>query len=489
MAMKVHPSGGNVLIEKNANPIIRIPLAFTSVRIVNNEVTVFSILDATVSEFDTVANIQDSGGAPIGNLTDVVKYLNSFILSGSTTSTTTTTTPGGGEVNTASNVGTGDGVFKQKTGVDLEFKSLKAGTGVTITDTGDELEIDASGGVPSFQPIVDLTSTDTTTTIVQTLATILNWDTEREKDTGFTHDNVVNNSRITVVDDGTYQILGNIRMFSTDQRTQFVSRILIDGVVQSQPYASGYIRNAGNASDYWTCVATPPPIKLTAGQYIEIQIQVEAAATVGISGTFQGPESSFSVIKLTGEKGDTGATGPAGSLSTVSNVGTGDGVFKQITGPDIELKSISAGTNITINDTGDELEIIAASGTGIQFYEQVDNEISSVSHSASTGTPTDVPDLSITVAETGSYIIYGSVMFENLNLDNSGIEIAFSINGTTTALPWCVSPMAKKKKYNGSQGTWGGVSLTAGDVVTLRMSTGGSSADIYDRKLYLATWK
>lgn len=57
---------------------------------------------------------------------------------------------GGGETNTASNVGTaGVGVFKQKAGVDLEFKKINAGSNaVTITDdTGNnEIDIDVVTG-------------------------------------------------------------------------------------------------------------------------------------------------------------------------------------------------------------------------------------------------------------------------------------------------------------------------------------------------------
>ena len=50
--------------------------------------------------------------------------------------------PGSGEANTASNVGSGAGVFKQKTGVDLELRSL-ASADLNIAEGIDEIEIQA----------------------------------------------------------------------------------------------------------------------------------------------------------------------------------------------------------------------------------------------------------------------------------------------------------------------------------------------------------
>lgn len=53
---------------------------------------------------------------------------------------------GGGEANTASNSGTGAGLAQTKSGIDLPFKSLKAGTNITLNENTDDIEIVASGG-------------------------------------------------------------------------------------------------------------------------------------------------------------------------------------------------------------------------------------------------------------------------------------------------------------------------------------------------------
>ena len=51
---------------------------------------------------------------------------------------------GGGEANTASNVGSGAGVFKSKSGVDLKFKSIAAGAGVSIVQGINDITISAT---------------------------------------------------------------------------------------------------------------------------------------------------------------------------------------------------------------------------------------------------------------------------------------------------------------------------------------------------------
>lgn len=67
-----------------------------------------------------------------------------------------------GEANTASNVGGGNEVFKQKTGFDLEFRTLVAGTNINIAQTANTLVISSTGGGGGGAQNVNQTSTDYT---------------------------------------------------------------------------------------------------------------------------------------------------------------------------------------------------------------------------------------------------------------------------------------------------------------------------------------
>ena len=97
----------------------------------------------------------------------------------------------GGEANTASNLGTGEGVFGTKVGVDLRFKSLIAGDNVTITSDSDEITVNAEqADVSDFETTTELNARDTANrdrtnhTGTQTLSTISDAGTAAAKNVG-----------------------------------------------------------------------------------------------------------------------------------------------------------------------------------------------------------------------------------------------------------------------------------------------------------------
>lgn len=59
-----------------------------------------------------------------------------------------------GEANTAANVGTGVGIFRDKNGVQLNFRSLLGGAGIDIAITDDEVVITATDSAEQLEPMV-----------------------------------------------------------------------------------------------------------------------------------------------------------------------------------------------------------------------------------------------------------------------------------------------------------------------------------------------
>ena len=49
----------------------------------------------------------------------------------------------------AANVGTGSGIFAQKSGTTLQFKSLKGGSNITLSSDGTSITINGSGNLSS----------------------------------------------------------------------------------------------------------------------------------------------------------------------------------------------------------------------------------------------------------------------------------------------------------------------------------------------------
>lgn len=84
MAMKVYQNGDVCEIDQTGQPLLQIPLQYCALSIIGLTVNIFNQLDETIQRSDDVSKIQNQAGTLIGDIYDVVKYLNGFIKSGFT---------------------------------------------------------------------------------------------------------------------------------------------------------------------------------------------------------------------------------------------------------------------------------------------------------------------------------------------------------------------------------------------------------------------
>lgn len=169
---------GKIVIQKTASTFADVLSAFTDVFVggaptdhadlTNIGTNTHAQLDAHLAELETVSGDNPHGiplakhnataapgvsddntaGYGVGSEWDDVTADKSYrcldASTGAAVWVEVTAGAGGGEANTASNVGTGGvGVFKQKTGVDLEFKKINAGSSkISITDDTGNSEVD-----------------------------------------------------------------------------------------------------------------------------------------------------------------------------------------------------------------------------------------------------------------------------------------------------------------------------------------------------------
>jgi len=220
---------------------------------------------------------------------------------------------GSGETNTASNVGSAVGVFKQKTGVDLEFKSLRSKPGVTIT--GQTSEVDVGVGELGWKQIARVATTANIT---------LSGEQTIDGVSAVAGDRALVKDQTTPAENGIYVVASGAWSRAEDADADIELRRAFITVREGTANAGKLYRNT-NAS----------------------------AITVGVTGV--------TYSEFTG--------GGGGEANTASNVGTGTGLFKQKTGVDLEFKTILAGEGLEVSGGTNEVTIKEQSGNCNRILE------------------------------------------------------------------------------------------------------------------------
>jgi len=275
-----------------------------------------------------------------------------------------------GEANTGSNVGSGDGnVFKQKNGLVLEFKRIQAGANITITDNADEIVIESTdtgevnsglnAGVAGQSVFLDKQGVNlrfksiragTNMSVSTTLDNEVLLDATGESNTASNQGTGAGNlfKQKTGIDLEFRKIKAGSNMTVTQDG---------DDIVLDSAAGSGEANTASNA---------------TAGTGTGLVFKEKSALDLVLRKIKAG-----SNISVTTDTDDiTIAATVAGESNTASNQGTGAGeIFKQKTGVDLEFRKIKAGANVTVTEDGDDIEIAAVGGGGasLQRYQASSN--------------------------------------------------------------------------------------------------------------------
>lgn len=371
-------------------------------------------------------------------------------------------TGGGGEANTASNVGGGAGeLFKQKTGVDLEFKTLTSGTGITITNNASTVSISTTAEANT----VKNSGTGAGKVYKSKSGSVLNFKS------------IASGNGITLVNGSS-----TITINRTNELVSGISSIYISGIptfnlesvsgkgvyfqVTRTDIADTHILQLdynGLSSDHQlkltgtsgTLVETTTfnasglntkqlKISNTSGAFVAIKTQASTASytlnmpkTAGSSGT-----------TLINNGAGTFTWGTGGEIATANNVGSGTGtVFKTKSGTIFTFKRIASGTGITlVNGTNDIIINATAPTSGYAMLAVANTFIASQKAPVFNATTTlKLSGTSINTAGKLSNVVYknqnntitGSQTLNTITVNSTIIankKIRFATNPTTGTL-------------------------------------------------------
>lgn len=269
-----------------------------------------------------------------------------------------------GENNAAVNVGSGVGVFGQKNGSTLEFRTLTAGPGIGLAVNGSELQISLSGSAGEVNSGVNLGSSGPN--IVDLYAGKAGTDLQFRRIAGGTSVQVTQNASQVII--------------STDAEANTASNLGVSGVGYAEIFANKvgadlqFKRLRAGSNITLTQNANEVTISGTGGSggasaFTDL---TDTPATITASGLLTGNSSgtALTFISPTGTGTYLQWTGTnfafasgTGENNIGQNLGTGTGIYSGKSGVTLQYRSLIAGSGITITPSADEI-LISSTATG-----------------------------------------------------------------------------------------------------------------------------
>ena len=267
---------------------------------------------------------------------------------------------GGGEANTASNLSGDQGIFAQKNGVDLEFKALSDGSGITLSSDANAVTIAVDGTVlttaSNFEDLANVSGGCTDGQIKEFDSGSSTWicvtpsagDMISEGD-----------SNVEVIDAGTGQV--DIDVDNANQVTITATTIdlqgnnLIDGVIDGDTITVQDLALGAEVTGASTDLTDTTDIVRDSDVINKLNNVNHGTCTNGQQLTWNTGTSQW----ICGND----QTGADENTSAV-NVGSGVGVFDLESGDELQFNSLIGGSGIDVTDTTQDLTI-AVDGTVI----------------------------------------------------------------------------------------------------------------------------